>query len=139
MRPTSTPRVYGVDSTANNADVLLPHLAEILRQTRIDAGLSLRDMEAPTGLERGSVHRFETHKSGWPRNPDEMVNAYALAAGQSPVELWDAAVRRWGNAEPVAVSRMRDAVRGQVAREASPPGARPPQRSKSGPGARPKR
>lgn len=133
-----TSDVYASEPLAINRDVLLPHLADVLRDARLDAGLSLRDMEGPTGLERGSVHRFETHKSGWPRNPDEIVNAYAQACERLPVELWTLAVQRWESAESAVGGLVRRALREGLESEARRE-SRPQRKSKSGPSGPPNR
>jgi hypothetical protein len=74
---------------------LLPHLAATLKQARLDAGLSLRDMES-YGRERSNLRKVEqgiaAEQKYWP-NLDEYVAAYSEATGIAPHVLWGRAVK----------------------------------------------
>jgi hypothetical protein len=80
-------------------------LAQACRQIREEAGVHQIDIAAlvrkpiPGGGTKpsaiSSVYRFEIG-TGWPRNADEYVNAYAKTAGLAdPRLVWDRALALW--------------------------------------------
>jgi hypothetical protein len=84
---------------------LLPHLANVARQARVDAGLTyahvavhVRKRDGRSGVSESTVARFEyaalieckdPGRARWPENPDAMLSAYAIALGhRDPYKLW---------------------------------------------------
>lgn len=52
-------------------------------------------ISAISGLDPSTIYKFED-KGTWPRQPDDLVAAYAKAAGiEDARELWDMALRMW--------------------------------------------
>jgi hypothetical protein len=47
--------------------------------------------------DQSTINDFETGRSGWPRNPESRVEAYAAYTGTPAVELWQAAVTAWAD------------------------------------------
>lgn len=75
-------------------------ITQVLRERRELAGISLRDMEQATDVDRGNLSRFERGLSQV-RGMDGLVAGYANALGVHPAVLWREALERWEHAEGV--------------------------------------
>ena len=66
--------------------------------------------EGRDGSSENAILRRELHQvSGWPNNPDMLVDTYAEALGREPLELWADAVRRYAEhrgIDPAALAQM---------------------------------
>lgn len=72
-----------------------PWLAEACRGVRELAHVSQSEVAELAGVQRSGIARFEDGKT-WPRNPDRMVKAYALASGYGDSRrLWRIAIGLW--------------------------------------------
>jgi hypothetical protein len=76
------------------------------------------------GRDQSTIARFEDHKA-WPRDPDEIVRAYAEDLDVKPSELWAAAIALWqaDEAKPAAeravAAAKRTRQRARVPRQAA--------------------
>lgn len=74
---------------------LSPWLAEVCRGAREMKKVSQADIAHLAGVHRSAISRFEL-EAPWPDNPDQIVKAYAEAAGLDDSRiLWEKAVAAW--------------------------------------------
>lgn len=66
-------------------------LGHACREAREEAELSLMDIANRAGVSQSGIHRFE-HGTGWRRDTEEIVAAYATECGLDPDDLWRAAL-----------------------------------------------
>src|SRR5687768_1109257 len=116
-------------------------IAVVCRAAREAAGESQSSVARMVGVQPSMIHRFENAWT-WPRNPEQIVAAYALVAGiEDSRDLWEKAISYWKKdgtdasipeAEQKAVDpiSLDDAV-GQVVR-AHESGGRKPARTRRG-------
>jgi hypothetical protein len=73
---------------------LLPFLAEVCKEAREDAGSRVTGVANTAGYDATTtITRFEKAEA-WPRDADNVVNAYAANSKPSVFDLWDEAVKR---------------------------------------------
>jgi hypothetical protein len=77
---------------------LLPHLAAVVKEARLAAGLSYVHVAARVykrngrqGVSESTLIRFEQAKH-WPEDADAIVCAYAAAVECAPEQLWEKAI-----------------------------------------------
>ena len=90
-------------------------LRRVLRRHRVEAKLSLRNLEDTAGVDRSNLSRLESGSAhSWPNNTDRVVEAYAEALGVTPVDIWREAFELYER-EWVAPTkkRLRERVRAQ--------------------------
>lgn len=75
---------------------LLPHLVRVCQEARDGAGLRQLDIATNVHRSSASVSRFESGQF-WPHYADELVAAYAAAAGVQPIALWVRALMSWAD------------------------------------------
>lgn len=81
------------------APTMLAALADELRGARQRAGVSTFEIAFFAGVDVSTVRRFERGRA-WPRDPDQLVDAYARATRLAPHALWRAAIARSANENP---------------------------------------
>lgn len=82
-------------STKEGNRSLAAWLAEACRGAREIAKVSQPDVARLAGVQRSGIARFEAGET-WPRNPDRMVKAYAVATGYGDSRrLWRIAIGLW--------------------------------------------
>jgi ribosome-binding protein aMBF1 (putative translation factor) len=69
-------------------------LATVCREAREEANRGQVHIAARLGVNQATIARFE-RAHAWPRDPDQMAQAYADELGVEAVELWAEAIRRW--------------------------------------------
>ncbi|MCU1677919.1 MAG: hypothetical protein JWM93_2677 [Frankiales bacterium] len=81
---------------ARRPNSMLAALAWASRGARRQADVARWEVAALAGVDVATVSRFERAKA-WPRDPDELVAAYAALAKVRPQEIWRAAVNAWNH------------------------------------------
>lgn len=72
--------------------LLIPHLAEVARETREDNGVSREEVAVAARKSADSVRYFERGEQA--ATLDSMVEAYGEALGVDPLEIWERALKR---------------------------------------------
>lgn len=75
-------------------DSMLHWLALSCAQARTRKGRKQVHIAAEISVHQSTIDRFEDAAS-WPRNPDEIVGAYARDLDMHPVDLWASAIQLW--------------------------------------------
>jgi transcriptional regulator with XRE-family HTH domain len=73
---------------------ILPWIGLVCREAREGQGRLQVHVAARLGVNQATIARFERGQA-WPRDPDQLVTAYADELDTESVELWADAVRRW--------------------------------------------
>jgi hypothetical protein len=73
---------------------MLAHLSAAAGSARREAGCSAAAIAIEAGVDPATVYRFERARA-WPRDPDELVAAYARLVGMAPRDLWGEGLARW--------------------------------------------
>lgn len=98
---------------------MLPFIAEAARRMRVEHARLHSHIAASFSKDQSTVSRFEKG-TGWSRDTDGLVAAYADDLGVAPREIWERALRLWREAEEGDASgenALAAAVSGRRARE----------------------
>lgn len=77
-------------------DAFLPYLAAELQRTRINAGVSQREMARIVGRNNAGLKKFEDG-AAW-QGLDRLVHEYVEVTSVPAFELWTRALARWARA-----------------------------------------
>ena len=75
-------------------DSMLQWIASAAKKAREDAGRKQVHIAASADKDQSSIYRFEK-ADGWPRDPDEILRAYAEDLDLHPIDLWGTALENW--------------------------------------------
>lgn len=91
---------------------MLYWLAEACTRARKAAGRRQVHVAASIskGRDQSTIARFEKH-TAWPRDADEIVNAYAEDLDVTPADLWGAALDLWREHQRGGEQRVAQAAR----------------------------
>lgn len=78
-------------------DGMLRFLAGAAKTAREAAGRKQVHIAAEADKDQSAIYRFEK-ADGWPRNPDEIIRAYAADLEIEAIELWARALELWREA-----------------------------------------
>lgn len=74
---------------------LLPYLAAVCREIRIEAGVGPAKVAGEAGYSAStSISRTFEGAVAWPNNPDRVVGAYATTCNVTVASIWQEAIRR---------------------------------------------
>lgn len=72
---------------------MIEFLARAAKEAREDNRRKHIHIAVEVDIDPSTVYRFEQGR--WPRDPDEMVDAYAVAIGVEPRQIWARALELW--------------------------------------------
>jgi hypothetical protein len=83
-------------------NTLIFWLVQTLREAREAGGpegerIQRRKVSEYLDMDTSTLNDFETGRTGWPRQPEDRVEAYAALTGRPAVDLWQTAVRSWAD------------------------------------------
>lgn len=67
---------------------LLPYYRRALIEIREEAGAKPADIARAIRMNQSAISKFEAGKTGWPRNPERYVVAYAKVGNVDPSVVW---------------------------------------------------
>ena len=81
---------------AENQRYFIFWLAQACKDARLRTNTKLVDVAAAAGKDQSSVFRFEDGQTGYPKDLDAYVRAYAEVTGMdSEHDLWEDALAAW--------------------------------------------